>query len=62
MLVFLLAICGVTDAVYANDIALLANTPIIWKSNQFDEIKFLPNNGCVNTTVRMHHIDADKTY
>ena len=23
---------------------------------------FLPNNGCVNTTVWMHHLDTDKTH
>ena len=23
---------------------------------------FLPSSGCVNTTVQMHHMDAEKTY
>ena len=25
-------------------------------------MEFLPSSSCVNTTVRMHHMNADKTY
>ena len=37
---------------------------IIWKSYLSDKIKkrFLPCSGCVNTTVRMHQVDANKTH
>ena len=36
---------------------------IIWKSDLSDKIKqFLPSNGCVNSTIWMHHRDADETY
>ena len=36
---------------------------IKWKSNLFDKIKqFFPSRGHVNSTIWMHHMDADKEY
>ena len=43
------------------DISRLLN---IWISDLSDEIKwdFFPSGSCVNTTVQMHHMNADKMY
>ena len=36
---------------------------IIWKFDQSDKIKqFLPSSGCINSTIWMQHMDADKAY
>ena len=32
------------------------------RPEQWNKTEFIPNHSIVNTTLRMHHINADKTY